>query len=132
MKKMLIFGSILVLVLIALAFITKFGEKKDYYKNQISLEQLQKDMQAKQDATIYFYQTNCSHCANVSPIVVPMAEKMKIDMKVIDLEKYPAGWDEFNIKGTPTIIRYKGGKEVSRIEGEQPKDEYTKWFKKNK
>ncbi|MDM5153534.1 thioredoxin family protein [Bacillus sp. DX1.1] len=132
MKKILIFGSIIIALLVAISAITQMENKDDYYTNSISLTDLQKNMEAKKDQTIYFYQTNCSHCKRVSPVVVPMAKDMSIDMKVIDLEKYPAGWDEFKIEGTPIIIHYKDGKEVSRISGEQPKDKFKKWFNENK
>ncbi|WP_281172541.1 thioredoxin family protein [Ectobacillus panaciterrae] len=71
-------------------------------------------MQDKKDMTVYFYQTSYTHCAKVSPVIVPTAKDMKIDMKVIDLEKYGIGWDAFKITGTPTIVRYKEGKEVDR------------------
>ncbi|MCP1122458.1 thioredoxin family protein [Bacillus sp. 3103sda1] len=135
MKKMFLFGGIVVVLLIAIFAVTKVEQKQenktDYYTNKISLEDLQKNVKEKKDQTIYFYQTNCVHCQKVSPIIVPMAKDMNIDMKVIDLEKYPTGWDEFKITGTPTIIRFKEGKEVSRIEGEQPKDKFEEWFTAN-
>ncbi|PEZ07537.1 thiol reductase thioredoxin [Bacillus sp. AFS018417] len=135
MKKMFLFGGIVVVLLIAIFAVTKVEQKQenktDYYTNKISLEDLQKNVKEKKDQTIYFYQTNCVHCQKVSPIIVPMAKDMNIDMKVIDLEKYPTGWDEFKITGTPTIIRFKEGKEVSRIEGEQPKDKFKEWFTAN-
>ncbi|MGG0186942.1 thioredoxin family protein [Bacillus rhizoplanae] len=135
MKKMFLFGGIVVVLLIAIFAVTKVEQKQenktDYYTNKISLEDLQKNVKEKKDQTIYFYQTNCVHCQKVSPTIVPMAKDMNIDMKVIDLEKYPTGWDEFKITGTPTIIHFKEGKEVSRIEGEQPKDKFKEWFTAN-
>ncbi|EEL48115.1 thioredoxin [Bacillus cereus Rock3-44] len=48
-----------------------------------------------------------------------MAKNMNIDMQVLNLEEYKQGWDMFQIKGTPTIISYKDGKEMNRILGEQ-------------
>ncbi len=42
-------------------------------------------------------------------------------MKVIDIENLNEPWDKYNIQGTPTIIHFKDGKEVSRISGEQSK-----------
>ncbi|MGG2067092.1 thioredoxin family protein [Bacillus sp. S14(2024)] len=137
MKKMFLFGGIVVVLLIAIFAVTKTEQKQenatDYYTNKISLEDLRKNITEKKDQTIYFYQTDCVHCKKVSPIIVPMAKDMNIDMKVIDLENQPnAVWDEFKIEGTPTIIRFKDGKEVSRIDGEQPKDKFKEWFTANK
>ncbi|HHT7190969.1 TPA: thioredoxin family protein, partial [Bacillus cereus] len=49
----------------------------------------------------------------------------------LNVEKEPHGWDQFKIKGTPTIIYYKDGKEIDRIEGVYQEDQFKKWFKKN-
>ncbi|MEI4804415.1 thioredoxin family protein [Bacillus sp. FJAT-51639] len=137
MKKMFLFGGIVIALLIAIFAVSNIEQKEetktDYYTNKISLDDIRKNIQEKKDQTIYFYQTSCPHCHKVSPIIVPMAKDMNIDMKVIDLENEPkAVWDEFKITGTPTTIHFKEGKEVSRIEGEQPKDEFKKWFTQNK
>ncbi|ABS20983.1 MULTISPECIES: thioredoxin family protein [Bacillus cereus group] len=135
MKKLLIFGGIVIVLFVALWGV-RFMEdnsKKDYYANKITLEELRKNITDKKDQTIYFYQTNCVHCQKVSPIVVPLAKDLNVDMKVIDIEKEPdAVWDEFNIKGTPTIIHYKEGKEVSRISGDPGKETFRKWLKETK
>lgn len=50
----------------------------------------------------------------------------------MDIEKLDAPWDEYKIKGTPTIIHFKDGKEVSRISGEQPKDKLKEWLEQTK
>ncbi|HFK1717288.1 thioredoxin [Bacillus cereus] len=141
MKKMLIF-IIAILSIFALVIIltnketknekTTSTEQVNYYKNQITPEQLQEDLSNHKEKIVYFYKTTCPHCLRVSPIVVPMAENMKINMQVLNLEEYKQGWDMFQIKGTPTIISYKDGKEVNRILGEQSLQTFQTWFKNNK
>ncbi|HFK1785163.1 MULTISPECIES: thioredoxin family protein [Bacillus cereus group] len=141
MKKMLIF-IIAILSIFALVIIltnketknekTTSTEQVNYYKNQITPEQLQEDLSDHKEKIVYFYKTTCPHCLRVSPIVVPMAENMKINMQVLNLEEYKQGWDMFQIKGTPTIISYKDGKEVNRILGEQSLQTFQTWFKNNK
>ncbi|MEE3959943.1 MULTISPECIES: thioredoxin family protein [Bacillus cereus group] len=141
MKKMLIF-IIAILSIFALVIILTNKETKNektisteqvnYYKNQITPEQLQEDLSNHKEKIVYFYKTTCPHCLRVSPIVVPMAENMKINMQVLNLEEYKQGWDMFQIKGTPTIISYKDGKEVNRILGEQSLQTFQTWFKNNK
>lgn len=141
MKKMLIFiiaiVSIFALVIILTNKETKNEkttgtEQVNYYKNQIPPEQLQEDLSNHKEKIVYFYKTTCPHCLRISPIVVPMAENMKINMQVLNLEEYKQGWDMFQIKGTPTIISYKDGKEVNRILGEQSLQTFQTWFKNNK
>ncbi|BAR87741.1 uncharacterized protein KNN_07008 (plasmid) [Bacillus thuringiensis serovar tolworthi] len=140
MKKMIIFASSCLLLFITFIFITnkenntssKAVTKNDYYKNKITINQLENDIANNKEKVIYFYQTTCFHCKLVSPIIVPMAEDMNINMQVIDLETYREGWDKFKITGTPTVIHFKKGKEIDRIEGEQEETTFRKWFNKQK
>jgi thioredoxin-like negative regulator of GroEL len=149
MKKMLIFGGIIIALFAAIFAVTQMEEKSastsqkidnatsqpdgpDYYTNKISLSDLQKNLKEKKEQTVYFYQTSCVHCQKLSPIVVPMAKDLNVDMKVMDIEKLDAPWDEYKIKGTPTIIHFKDGKEVSRISGEQSKDKLKEWLEQTK
>ncbi len=148
MKKMLIFAAILIVLFGAIAFVNRAEttqgisdnelsaeeqkKQETYYTNKISSSELGKQLDAKNDATVYFYQTSCTHCMKVSPIVVPLAKELGVDMKVLDLQTDENGWDAFSIEGTPTIVRYKEGKEVSRIVGEQSETDFKKWFESNK
>lgn len=138
MKKMLIFGGIIIVLFAAIFAVTQMEKKnastdeKDYYSNKISLEDLNKNIEDKKEQTIYFYQTSCVHCQKVSPTVVPLAKDLNVDMKVIDIENLNEPWDKYDIKGTPTIIHFKDGKEVSRISGEQSKEKFKEWFEQTK
>ncbi|PRT26222.1 thioredoxin family protein [Bacillus cereus] len=149
MKKMLIFGGIIIALFVAIFAVTQMEEKNatsqkidnptesktnvsDYYTNKISLSDLQKNLKEKKEETVYFYQTSCVHCQKLSPVVVPMAKDLNVDMKVMDIEKLDVPWDEYKIQGTPTIIHFKDGKEVSRISGEQPKDKLKEWLEQTK
>ncbi|RFB48144.1 thioredoxin family protein [Bacillus sp. dmp10] len=138
MKKMLIFGGIIIVLFAAIFAVTQMEKKnastdeKDYYSNKISLEDLNKNIEDKKVQTIYFYQTSCVHCQKISPTVVPLAKDLNVDMKVIDIENLNEPWDKYNIQGTPTIIHFKDGKEVSRISGEQSKEKFKEWFEQTK
>lgn len=149
MKKMLIFGGIIIALFVAIFAVTQMEKKNatsqkidnptesktngpDYYTNKISLSDLQKNLKEKKEETVYFYQTSCVHCQKLSPVLVPMAKDLNVDMKVMDIEKLDAPWDEYKIQGTPTIIHFKDGKEVSRISGEQPKDKLKEWLEQTK
>lgn len=144
MKKIVILGTIIMTLATAFYLFQKSNitrntdidkevlaksEKVDYYSKQFTIDDLQLSLQDNKDMTVYFYKPNCPYCENVSPIIVPMAEKLNVDMKVLNLEKYPIGWDQFKVEGTPTLIHYKGGKEVSRIEGADEEENYKTWFR---
>ncbi|OLR22811.1 thioredoxin family protein [Bacillus cereus] len=146
MKKMFIFGSIIITLFAAILIIRQIEEKNDstnlemnnltnsktdesdYYTNKISLSNLKKNLEEKKEETIYFYQTSCFHCQKISPIIVPMAKYLNIDMKVMDIETLEDPWDEYKIAGTPTIIHFKDGKESNRISGNHSSAEFKKWF----
>lgn len=135
MKKLLIFGgliSILFLVsVIAYEKISFKDNKKDENNPNISLVELQNSMQKKKESIVYFYQTDCIYCKQASPIVIPIARKLNVDFKMLNLQVDTAGWDSFKINGTPTIIHFKNGKEINRIEGLQSEELYKEWLKKN-
>ncbi|KXY40030.1 thioredoxin [Bacillus cereus] len=141
MKKMILFGSITTILFITIFLFTQITDKNkseknktsNYYENAISLKELETNIEKKQNQTIYFYQTGCIHCKKISPIIVPMAKDMNINMKVINIKNEPKNnWDKYEITGTPTIIHFKNGKEVDRIYGAKTKEDFQKWFNKNK
>ncbi|MEK4677604.1 thiol reductase thioredoxin [Bacillus cereus] len=121
----------MIILLCIAIFIEKKQDRiaeKDYYSNTISFSDLRKNIGDKKEQIVYFYQTSCIHCKKVSPIIVPLAKKLGIDMKVINIENVDSVWDEYNIVGTPTIIHFKDGKEKGRISGENSSREFKKWF----
>ncbi|HFT2187931.1 TPA: thioredoxin family protein [Bacillus cereus] len=136
MKKIIVFILITISILILIFLTTTKKDSKEnttnYYQNEIKTNELQNDILKQDEKFIYFYQTNCHYCKKTSPIVVPMTKKLNINMEVLNLEKEPNGWNQFKIEGTPTIIHYKNGKEIDRIEGEYKEEEFKEWFNKNK
>ncbi|EOP30605.1 MULTISPECIES: thioredoxin family protein [Bacillus] len=136
MKKITIFSFIFIIFLIILFIFTNKKETKtnitNNIQNEIKVNELQNNLLKQDEKFVYFYQTNCSYCKKVSPIVIPIAKKLNIDMKMLNLEEEQNGWNLFKIQGTPTIVHYKDGKEIDRIEGEYKEEEFKKWFNKNK
>lgn len=53
---------------------------------------------------------------------------MGIDLKQFNLLEFEEGWDEYHIEATPTIVHFKNGQEVARIEGYYEEDVFRKWF----
>ncbi|UIJ69627.1 thioredoxin family protein (plasmid) [Bacillus cereus] len=150
MKKMFIFGGSLIILFATILIIVQIEKQtdstntqkdnvsssqinsSDYYTNKISFSNLQKNLEENKEEIIYFYQTSCVHCQKISPIIVPMAQHLNIDMKVMDIETLDGPWDEYKITGTPTIIHFKEGKESSRISGKHSRTEFKKWFEQIK
>ncbi len=153
MKKVLIFLGIIVVLFVALGFITNMQNKEkvegnpygkddlqpatidllddENYQNIILPEELEQKLANKEDVTVYFFQSTCEWCKQATPILTPMAEDMGIDLVQYNLLEFKEGWDKYRIEYTPTIVQFKGGKETNRIVNLQDKEIYKQWFEEN-
>ena len=102
------------------------------YKNIMLPEELEATIESNDSAYVYFYSPTCSFCKKTTPIVVPMAEEMGIDLRLFNVLEFKDGWETYKIEGTPTIIYFEKGKEVSRIEGGVDAEKFKKWFEEMK
>lgn len=66
-----------------------------------------------------FHATWCGPCQMLSPIVSEVSKEMGDQLKVVkvDIDKNQRAAQQFNIKGVPTLILFKGGKVVWRQSG---------------
>lgn len=150
MKKMIIFMGIVLIVFGLLVYIVPDNDKEasvnnpnkndemntstinqlsdTLYSNQIILKDLKESLSNGENLFVYFYSPYCSHCIKATPVIVPIAESMNINLKKLNLFEFDEGWEEFNIEGTPTIIQYVNGKEVSRIFGAGQEEDYRGFF----
>ncbi|HHY74831.1 MAG TPA: thioredoxin family protein [Bacillus bacterium] len=154
MKKIIIFGTIIIGIFVLLGIFTSMENKqkaivnpynketlhpatieqlKDpIYENIILPDELTKLLDDKGSAFIYFYSPTCSHCKTTSPVVVPMAKELGINLQLFNLLEFDDGWDTYKIEGTPTIVHFENGEEVSRIEGGVEAEQFREWFNENK
>ncbi|HAQ06487.1 MAG TPA: thiol reductase thioredoxin, partial [Bacillus bacterium] len=73
----------------------------------------------------------CEFCVKTTPIVAPLAKDMEINLLQYNLKEFESGWNDYGIESTPTIVQYKDGKEVNRINGYQEKAVFETWFQEN-
>ncbi|ANB59337.1 thioredoxin family protein [Anoxybacteroides amylolyticum] len=150
MKKIFILGAIIAALFIAISWITSYQQKEKAqnnpykkaelnpatvaqlddpnYKNIILPDELAKKLKNHETVTVYFYSPTCPHCHKTTPIVIPMAKKMGIDLKLFNLLEFEEGWDTYHIDGTPTIVHFEKGKEVKRIDGYHEESVFRDWF----
>ncbi|MDJ0713492.1 MAG: thioredoxin [Prochloraceae cyanobacterium] len=66
-----------------------------------------------------FYATWCGPCHMMAPILEEVGIKMKNLLQVvkIDTDKYPDLASTYNIEALPTLVLFKQGQPVERIEG---------------
>lgn len=105
--------------------------KDPLYDNQILPDQLKEKLANKEEMYVYFYSPLCEHCQRTTPVLVPVSKEMGVDVKKHNVLEFPDSWDQYKITGTPTLIHFKDGQEVNRIEGEATAEELKTWFEQN-
>lgn len=72
-----------------------------------------------------FYATWCGPCQTLSPVVQEVSKELGDQVKVIkvDIDKNPAAAQQFQIRGVPTLILFKGGHVLWRKAGLMTKRE---------
>lgn len=146
MKKILIFGAIIIVLFGALAFVTTYqkSEKAEgnvygkddlhtatidqlddpNYQNIILPDELEQKLEDKEDMIVYFFSPTCEHCQVTTPVLMPVAEEVGVEINQFNLLEYEDGWNQYRINATPTLVHYKDGKEVARSEGSNTKEAF--------
>ncbi|GEK34922.1 thioredoxin family protein [Kurthia sibirica] len=99
------------------------------YQNIILPDALDKKIKSGEGVFAYFFSPECVHCQKVTPELMPLAAADQIHIDQYNVLEFEQGWTDYNLEATPTLAYYKDGKEVGRIVGEQPKENFTKFFK---
>lgn len=135
----MLFGAIIVviaLIITASVLADKFDAtakaNATLYSKEISLTALQEKTSAQEDFYAYFYQPSCQHCKVVSPYLIPLAQEMGKPLFPVNIEGKKDAWQDYHIEGTPTLIHFKDGKEVERLDGQYDPSVYSDFFKNAK
>jgi thioredoxin 1 len=90
-------------------------------------------LQASQPVLVDFWAEWCAPCRMIAPIVEAVAEKYAANARVVKLnvDENPGVSQRFGIKGIPTLILFKGGKEEERIVGATSKESIARLIEKH-
>jgi thioredoxin 1 len=105
------------------------GKLKDVTDGSFEQEVLKSDKPVLVD----FWAEWCGPCRMLAPTVEAVAEKFIETAKVVKLnvDDNPATAGTYGIKGIPTLIVFKEGKEVERIVGATGKDSISRMIEKH-
>nr|WP_279577081.1 thioredoxin family protein [Planococcus ruber] len=98
------------------------------YQNIALPDEVDKQIKSGEPTTVYFFSPLCQHCQVTTPILMPTAEDMDVEVLQYNILEYEQGWQDYFIEATPTLVHYEDGKEVARWVGEQPKENIEEFF----
>lgn len=80
-----------------------------------------------------FYATWCGPCQMMAPILQQVSQQLKGQLKVvkIDTDRYPQLATEHHIHALPTLVLFKNGQPVDRIEGVQMAEQIVQRIQPN-
>jgi len=70
----------------------------------------------------------CGPCRTMAPMIDELASEMagRVRVAKLNVDENPRTAARYNVRGIPTLLALKGGQEVDRIVGVQPKSEIVK------
>ena len=150
MKKLLAIGGVIIVIFILIVVLTnKSNETKlkdnpyntdkldtatinlignENYNNIILPDDLKKKISSGEGVTAYFFSPTCSYCMEMTPILMPIAKDMNVDVHQYNLLEYPSQAGSYGIEATPTLIYFKDGEEVGRLVGAHPEENIRSFF----
>ena len=99
--------------------------KDPNYQNIILPKDLKKEIDSGKGTFAYFFSPECVHCQQVTPKLMPIAKDADVKINQYNMLEFTDGWTDYNIEATPTLAYFKDGKEVGRIVGDQPDENFT-------
>ncbi len=90
-------------------------------------------LQSQQPVLVDFWAAWCAPCRMLAPTVDAIAEKYVSNAVVVKLnvDDNPSISQRYGIKGIPTLILFKGGKEEERVVGATSKDAISRMIDKH-
>ncbi|MBT2571823.1 thioredoxin family protein [Planococcus sp. ISL-110] len=150
MKKLLIIAGIVVVIFAGIVFLTSQANDEklannpydtedleqatidqlddEHYQNIVVPSDLEDQIASGEPTTVYFFSPTCQYCQQTTPVLMPVAEDMDIDVLQYNLLEYEQGWQQYTVDSTPTLVHYDNGEEVSRWVGAQPKENIEQFF----
>ena len=96
----------------------------------VELEELKELIEATaQPLVVDFYTPICAPCKALAPVIEDVAAQLGGGVRFVkvDASKDWSVASSYSVKSAPTLIKFVGGKEISRIQGYQSRESLLKW-----
>jgi len=92
----------------------------------------QEVLKASTPALVDMWAAWCGPCRLLTPVVEELAGKYQGKLRVgkLNVDDHPGVAAQYRIMNIPTLLLFKGGQEVDRIVGVQPKEELVRRLEK--
>ena len=101
---------------------------------EVSDSSFEKDvLQSEKPVLVDFWAAWCGPCRAMLPTVEALATEQEANAAVVKLnvDDNPATPQHYGVRGIPTLILFKGGKEVERVVGTTSKESLSRLIEKH-
>ena len=103
------------------------------FVKEVSDSSFEKDvLESSKPVLVDFWAQWCTPCRMLAPTVEAVAERFRDSANVVKLnvDDNPSTAQRYGIKGIPTLILFREGKEVERVVGATSKESITRMIDK--
>ena len=101
------------------------------YQNIILPKALEEKIASGEETIAYMFSPLCTHCKNFTPKLMSVASDLDLQVDQLNVLEYDDAWDDYRITGTPTLIYFENGEEVTRIVGDYEEEDIRAFFQAN-
>lgn len=88
-----------------------------HYQNIILPDEMKSYTASADGAFVYFFSPQCSFCVATTPLLMPLADELGVEIRQYNLLEFNEGWSAYQITHTPTLAYFENGVKLQQIVG---------------
>lgn len=85
-------------------------------------------VQREDSIFVYYFSPTCPYCVEAEPIITQVAEDTDVRIVKVNVSSSLSIAKKYSVKSVPSVVEYREGQEVKRIEGAQNYTNYHIFF----